>query len=339
MSNPEELAPHIADIARALGNRVEMEQIEDELKRYVEFGVPLAQAKRDIVRNHGGSLKAGKKRLADLQVGDSGLELLAKVVTVNPKDIVVQGEPRQIFYGFLADESGKVPYTAWKDLSFERGAVYEIKNAYAKAGYRGEGIELNLGDYVSVVKTNATLNVVDSGPTPSGSAAPTERKIADLADGQSSVTVVGRVLSAAPKTVNGANGPRELIEGELADESGIVRFTAWSPATAAAIVTPGAVVQIKNGYVRAWRGVPQLNFGDNARVEPMPAAMLPAADELARPHRVDLGHLEEVGGANGVLVEGVVLEVKKGSGLVFRCPTCNRVLQKRECRVHGKVEG
>jgi replication factor A1 len=40
-----------------------------------------------------------------------------------------------------------------------------------------------------------------------------------------------------------------------------------------------------------------------------------------------------------VEVEGTVIEIRKGSGLVQRCPECNRVLQDGACAVHGAVEG
>ncbi len=46
-----------------------------------------------------------------------------------------------------------------------------------------------------------------------------------------------------------------------------------------------------------------------------------------------------MGGAFDVLVAGVVVDVKKGSGLIQRCPQCNRLVQNKLCRLHGKVEG
>ena len=46
-----------------------------------------------------------------------------------------------------------------------------------------------------------------------------------------------------------------------------------------------------------------------------------------------------IGGMVDAAVDGIILDVRQGSGLVFRCPECNRVLQKNECRVHGEVEG
>jgi replication factor A1 len=336
MQQYDNLAPHVQEITRALNNRVEPAAIEDELRRYLEFGVPLAQAKRDIVRMHGGSLQAGAKKVADLVPEERGLELTVKVLTVNPKDITVKGEPKRIFYGFLADETGKVSYTSWKDQpNLIRGNVVHVKNAYAKKGFR-EGVDLNLGDYTTVEPSDAELDVKDDfapGATPSGEPGAfaggrmsVEKKVRDLRDGMGSVTLTGRILDIREKVVSTANGQRTLVEGELADETGRVAFACWEPSMIPAEAKQDGVIRIKNGYVRAFRGVPNFNFGNNSTVEEKP---------------FNLGELEAAGGAQGVAVEGVVLEVKKGSGLIFRCPaeSCNRVLQKMECRVHGKQKG
>ena len=49
--------------------------------------------------------------------------------------------------------------------------------------------------------------------------------------------------------------------------------------------------------------------------------------------------LVEKRGAMDVNVEGTVLEIRKGSGFVMRCPQCNRTLQGDECSIHGIVKG
>ena len=345
MQQTENLAPHVQEITRALQNRMEPEAIEDELRRYLDYGVPLSQAKRDIVRMHGGTLVAGERKIATLAAEEKGVELVAKILTVNPKEITVKGQPKQIFYGFLADETGKVSYTAWKDFNLQRGAVVKIKNAYAKKGFR-DPVEVNLGDFATVEPTNATLDVKDdfapSGPAGEpGTRMAVERKVRDLRDGQGSVTITGRVLELRQKTISTASGQKTLVEGELADETGRAPFSAWEPEKLPADFVEDAVVRVKGAYVRAFRGIPNLNFGQYAAVEVLPARTLPPKESLMESKPFHLGELEAAGGGQGVLVEGVVLEVKKGSGLIFRCAVdgCTRVLQKMECRVHGKNKG
>lgn len=358
MQQQQDLAPHVNEIARALQNKLEMGAIEDELRRYLEYGVPLNQAKRDIVRMHGGSLVAGAKKIADLQPEDKGVDLEGRILTVNPKEITVKGQPKQIFFGFFADDTGKVSYTAWKDHNLQRGANVRIKNAYAKKGFR-DPVELNIGDF-------ATITVVDKlpfepredlgpagtgGPTPggdyggsgsgAGSRVSTERTIKELHENVGNVTVTGRILDVREKVISTANGQKTLVEGELADESGRVAFSAWEPEKLPAEFKADAVVRIRNAYVKTFRGTPQLNVGQYATIDVLPATTLPERRVLLEPKPFTLGDLERAGGATGIVIEGVVLDVKKGSGLIFRCAqeNCNRVLQKMECRLHGKQKG
>lgn len=342
MQQTENLAPHVNEIARALNNRMEPNAIEDELRRYLDYGVPLAQAKRDIVRMHGGSLVAGERKIASLSPEEKGVELTVKILTVNPKEITVKGQPKTIFYGLMADETGKVSYTAWKDFNLQRGLVYRIKNAYAKKGFR-DPVEVNLGDFAQALATDAQIEVKDDfgGAEPGGSRVAVERKARDLRDGQGSVTVTGRVLDAREKTLSTANGPKRILEGELADETGRVPFSAWEPDKLPPQFKSDAVIRVKGAYVRAFRGVPQLNFGQYATVELLGADAMPPRESLMESKPITLGELEAAGGGQGILVEGVVLEVKKGSGLILRCAQegCNRVLQKSECLVHGKQKG
>jgi replication factor A1 len=340
MQQTENLAPHVQEIARALQDKLDKGAIEDELRRYLDYGVPLAQAKRDIVRMHGGSLQAGPKKIDSLQPEDRGVDLVAKILTVNPRTVTVKGQPKEITYGFLADETGKASYTAWKDLKLERGAVYRIKNAYVKKGFR-EGVDVQMGDYTSAERQSADLAVKDEfgGPTPGGEFAgriTAERKVRELTQNDRSVSLRARVLALHEKTVSTTNGQRTIVEGELADETGRVPFSVWEPDRLPAAFREDAVVHVKNAYVKAFRGQPQVSIGQYATIEVMPEGALPSAEQLRAPAKRNLAELAASGGGNGVRVDGVVLEVKKGSGLIFRCSVegCNRVLQNRQCALH-----
>jgi replication factor A1 len=349
MQQTENLAPHVQEITRALQNRMEPEAVEDELRRYLEYGVPLAQAKRDIVRMHGGQLVAGEKKLVALVPEEKGIELAAvKILTVNPKEITVKGAAKTIWYGLMADDTHKISYTAWKDFQLERNSWVKIRNAYAKKGFR-EGVELSLGDF-TIVEAAADPGWAiadDFQPSAEGASSriSTERKVREIKDGLGSVAVTARILEANEKTISTANGQKTLVEGVLADETGRIGFSAWEPEKLPEGFRADAVVHIKGAYTRSFRGVPNLNFGQYASVDLLAADVLPDAASLTQDRAFHLGELEATGGGEGILVEGVVLEVKKGSGIIFRCGhmdearACNRVLQKNECRIHGKQKG
>lgn len=323
----ETIAPHVEEITRALGNDVNKEEIAEELLKFLEYGVPLAQAKRDIIRNRGGSLRGVVRTLGSLTPEDGAVDVLAKVLTVNPKEVTTQGEKRQIFFGLLGDPTRTIAYTAWRDFGFKKGDVVRIRNAFVRV-YR-DNPDLSLGDRTAVEKVDEPLQVVER-ERPA-----VERKIRELGASGGNVVVRGRILGVAPREVTVQGEKRTIWSGDIADETGRTSFTAWADFRLQA----GEAVEVKRAYVRSFRGAPDLNIGEAASVTPLPDDALPPAAALDKPTRVSVRELEDAGGARGVLLEGVLLDVKSGSGLVQRCPTCNRLLQRRECKIHGKVEG
>jgi replication factor A1 len=104
-------------------------------------------------------------------------------------------------------------------------------------------------------------------------------------------------------------------------------------------LSSGEVIKITGAYVRSWRGVPKLNFDERMEVERLPDSELPPLKELNinKINRID--KLLDTGGGLDVTLEGTILEVKDGSGLILRCPECKRVLRGSECMVHGTQQG
>jgi len=142
------------------------------------------------------------------------------------------------------------------------------------------------------------------------------------------------VLSAETREVVVREAKKAIVSGTLADATGRIPFTAWHPFDLAA----GKVVRVNGAYVKTFRGAPQLAFDQEATVEFLAEDAVPSTDGLGLAP-VEIAKLLERGGGNDLCVEATVLEVRPGSGLVFRCPECNRVAQKGACRLHGKVNG
>jgi replication factor A1 len=55
--------------------------------------------------------------------------------------------------------------------------------------------------------------------------------------------------------------------------------------------------------------------------------------------RKQIGETVNGGGVFDVELVGSVLAIRDGSGLIQRCPECNRVIQNGQCRSHGNVDG
>ena len=334
--NKEELAPHVKEIARVLGNKVDESKIEHELSEALNvYRVSLDAGKRMVVRLLGGDANllshGARMKIADLQGGEQSVDLLVKVLTANPKSIEVDGRPRQLTYGYLADESGSAPYTLWEGgkVQLRPGEVVLIRNAYVKK--YNERVDVNLGTRAEVESRPADEleGVVASAPTASGG----PMELADLQEGMNSVTVSVLVLSVEKKEVEISGVKKTITAGMVADASGKVPFTDWTGGELRA----DEAVRIENAYVKGFKGMPKLNIGDRGRVVRLPPEQAPRAAGMPAPRSIE--DVERVGGASDVIFRASVVDVKEGSGLIFRCPQCKRVLLKSACRLHGKVEG
>ncbi len=334
----QELAPHVSEIARVLGNKIDEKEIEKELDTYLNlYRVSLETAKRSVVRKLGGDpnalAKGVKKLISELSGTEMSVDVLVKVLTVNNKDIEQNGETKRILYGLMADEGGSIAYTAWDAERFqlERGKVYLIRNAYTKEW--NSQPQLNLGNRATIEpQPDNSLKLPEGMDVPSYG--PTNATVVELKEGMNSVTITAKVLSVEGRKLETPNGPKQVFSGLMADATGKVQYSAWHDFGLKA----GDAITVRGAYVRTWRGIPQLNFGERAGVE-RSKATFGSDQELSKPKPRSIGELESVGGAVDVLVRGAVVDIKKGSGLIFRCPQCNRLVQKGLCRIHGKVEG
>lgn len=339
----EELAPHVRDITRALSGRVSEQEIEKELSNYINvYRVSLDTAKRSIVKKHGGNpahLSVGVPRtIAELGPGEPSVNLLCRIVNVNEKQIDAEAGARTILYGILGDPTGTVPFTAWERLPFDpaRGDVVRVQNAYTKE-FRGQ-VQVNLG--VRTVVTKESPDALPPAPTgPSGpspaAAKATPVKIVDLREGSSNIAFTARILAIEKREVEVDGATKAVYSGVLADGTSKSQFSAWKDFD----LHEGNVIHVEGGYVKSWRGIPQLSFDERATVTKLAADALPPREALAQSPRMWIEDLAERGGAVDATVRGILIDVKDGSGLIYRCPECRRVLRKNTCRIHGEVQG
>lgn len=331
--NSQQSAPVLEEILRALGDKVgnvvTADALGEELQRYLDYGVPPDQARTAILRHYGAPPPqegAGARRpLVEVQANEPFVNLHVRVVAVNEKEVLVRGEKRRIQYGLLGDESMTRPFTAWKTLEAQKGDVLRITGAYTRP-YQGS-VEIQLGD-------RALIEPADPDSLPATST-PRPVNVGELAAGMSNVDLTARLLSIAPRTLQVQGQPKTVWSGLLADATGKAGFTSWFDFG----LREGQAVRVRGGYVRAFRGAPQFTFDEKAEVEVLADDALPTRAELDRAGPTPLADLYLGSGAVDVTVEATLVEIRPGSGLVTRCPQCNRVLRPEGCRVHGKSEG
>ena len=95
-----------------------------------------------------------------------------------------------------------------------------------------------------------------------GGGEPLARELAEISTADSAVTVRGVVLTVGKRSIRYQGDDLVIREGELADESGTIAYTAWE----AFDLSPGDTVEIVGAGVREWEGNPELNLGSETTV-------------------------------------------------------------------------
>ena len=125
------------------------------------------------------------------------------------------------------------------------------------------------------------------------------KNIDDLSPSDSRVVVEAVVLSAGRRSIRVSGDETVITEGELADETGTIPYTAWDELSA----VPGDTVRVE-GEVREWNGEPQINIDSNADVRTHDDATVEPVEE---PYGVrSLAELED--GDRAVTAEVAVVE-------------------------------
>jgi len=106
--------------------------------------------------------------------------------------------------------------------------------------------------------------------------------------------------------------------GLIGDETGTIKFTKWKSANLPELVE-GKSYLLSNVVTHEWQGRYSLSLNRNTEIE-----------ELEQD--IEVGSVVEE-------FSGVMVSIYEGSGLIKRCPECNRALAVNECSVHGTVEG
>jgi replication factor A1 len=140
------------------------------------------------------------------------------------------------------------------------------------------------------------------GDSGGGGGGPSAVEIAEIDTDTGNVTVTGKVLTAGQRSIQYQGDTQVIHEGEIADGSGRISYTAWEDFGLSA----GDTVTVGNASVREWNGRPELNFGESSSVQF-------EEESLSVPYEVGgdaaLGELEP--GDRGRNVEVQVVEVER----------------------------
>jgi len=135
-----------------------------------------------------------------------------------------------------------------------------------------------------------------------GDASPSALDVADVAPDAGNVTVTGRVLSVGTRTIRYDGEESTIREGEIADDTGTISYTAWQDFG----FEPGDTVSVGNAGVREWEGEPELNLGESTTV-----ALESDPVEVPYPVGGDRDLIDLEPGDRGRNVEATVLELEE----------------------------
>ncbi|WP_080508435.1 Single-stranded DNA binding protein [Haloparvum sedimenti] len=160
----------------------------------------------------------------------------------------------------------------------------------------------NLLEYsVPIDEAKQSVRRKHGGGSGGSSPTPDSVDLGEITTDHDSVTVTAVVLTVGTRTIRYQGDDITIREGELADETGTISYTAWTDFG----FEPGDAVTIGNAGVREWDGKPELNLNDSSTV-----AMADETPDVDTEVGGDRSLVELEPGDRGRNVEVRVLEVE-----------------------------
>ncbi|WP_370573375.1 Single-stranded DNA binding protein [Methanomethylovorans sp.] len=326
----DKYAPHLEELAKALDG-IEHDDIKNELDKLLKFRVPLEEAKRTVL-NKFNSKESPEIKIKDISQAPKSFTLKGRIISVEKKSFVLKGETVNLYSGKIADETGVCFFTAWNDFCLKEGDIIRVHNAYMKQWNNRP--ELNFGQRSLVEKLPEDPSIPRNEQLFTQS-----KKILEINSSDMLVSSQGIVTEMYHRNVKIKGKDTIIVEGVIADETGKLPFTSWIPMDEVDI---GSAISFKAAQVRLFRGIPSLNFAHETSWEVLPENKYPFSNMdliTDEPIPIPIASVLEKDGIFDVVVTGNIISVRPGSGIIERCPVCNRVIQNNVCRAHGTVAG
>ncbi|MFB6284900.1 MAG: Single-stranded DNA binding protein [Halobacteria archaeon] len=319
----QEIDDHVAELTEELS--AEPQEIKQALQNLLEYSVPVDEAKRSVRRRFQSETSAPSEPstldISEVEASTSNAAVRAVVVSGGKRSIRIDGEDTVIVEGELSDSSGTIDYTCWTDFGYEPGDTVEFSGVNVREW--NDELQINVNESTDVRE-------VDGLDEPPVQEAYGVRELADVESGDRGCTLEVEVVDTEERVIDGRDEETRITSGVFGDGSGRLPFTDWM----ARDFDEGDSIRIENAYVNDFRGVAQVNLGEFTEV-----SEIGDLDVDGSAPETTVAEAIRNGGIYDVQIRGSVLEVKDGSGLIQRCPDCGRVIQKGQCRTHGKVDG
>jgi Single-stranded DNA-binding replication protein A (RPA), large (70 kD) subunit and related ssDNA-binding proteins len=330
-NSSDDLEDRIRTIQKTLsenGADVSVEEIETKLNELINvYKVQPAEAQRSTINSFLKKYNISKtkiyadrgaavtKKIEDISAmadtPDTWVNFSGKIVQIweNNHDSIAQA-------GLVGDETGTIKFTLWNTAGvfpLELNKTYDFKNAVVKA-WNGKA---NVG-LTKAVSIHLSENEIENVKL--------EKSAGEFKERTNELRTVSQLnrdgmwTDLKVQIVQLFENTHESIAfaGIFGDETGTARFTVWKT-TEIQKIEVGKTYSISNALVKEWNGNFSVDINRAAKVE--------ESDEeiIAKPTVFEIC--------------GCAVDIQAGSGLIRRCPECNKVMTKGICTEHGKVKG
>ena len=298
-----------------LNAEIELPEIERRLSDLTErFKVPIAEAERSVVnrflREH--NLKredyygtpqgaASSMQISDINQSEQWVNLRAKVVQLWDST-----SPAISQVGLIGDETGTIKFVKWTKSNLPElleGKSYSLENMTTGEWEGRFSVKMN--------RTTRIQELDEAVETPDR-----EAQLVEI----DSITESNKWINLHAKVVQLWDSEHESIDqvGLIGDETGTIKFIKWAKSELPSLVE-GKSYSFENLTTDEFEERFSVKFNKNSSIK-----------ELDEDIEVGFSTTE---------FTGAMVHIQDGSGLIRRCPMCNRALMKGTCMEHGNVDG
>jgi len=294
---------------------IELPEIERRLSDLTErFKVPIAEAERSVVsyflRERGVKREdyygtpqgaASSTRIVDINQSEQWVNLHAKVVQLWDST-----SPAIDQVGLIGDETGTIKFVKWTKSNLP--ALVEGKS------YSLDNMTTDEWEGRFSVKMNRTTRIQELDED-----IETADQNAQLVE-IDSITESNKWINLHAKVVQLWDSEHESIDqvGLVGDETGTIKFVKWAKSELPALL---------EGKSYSFENLTTDEFEERFSVKFNKSSSIKELDE-----DIEVGF-------SATEFTGAMVHIQDGSGLIRRCPMCNRALMKGTCMEHGNVDG
>jgi len=294
---------------------IELPEIERRLSDLTErFKVPIAEAERSVVsyflRERGIKREdyygtpqgaASSTRIADINQSEQWINLRAKVV-----ELWDSTSPTIDQVGLIGDGTGTIKFVKWAKSNLP--ALVEGKS------YSLENMTTDEWEGRFSVKMNRTTRIQELDEE-----VETQDREAQLLQ-IDDINQSEQWINLRAKVVQLWESEHESIDqvGLIGDETGTIKFVKWAKSELPALV---------EGKSYSFENLTTDEFEERFSVKFNKSSSIKELDE-----DIEVGF-------SATEFTGAMVHIQDGSGLIRRCPICNRALMKGTCMEHGNVDG